>query len=434
VTGDAAYSPGSAPASKIASNRESQNPTSSRARAMPRLNIHAFCEQEDTAAAIEGAARDRRLSKARVSVQMGGAERAFAYYRTAATPDLTIVESRLDRRDMIAELDRLSELCDPATKVMVIGHASDVLLHRELLRRGVSEYAAAPVGAMQIIESVGNICAGPETKPLGQILAFIGAKGGAGSSTVCHNTAFAIASTLASEVVIADFDLPFGTAGLDFNQDPLHGIAEALASAERFDSRALGRLLSRCSDHLSLFAAPGTLDRAYDLAPSSCDTVLDVTRETVPWIAVDLPHLWTEWTRQVVSRADHVAITAVPDLANLRNTKNLVDQLKDLRPNDCPPVLVLNQVGMPKRPEITIEDFADAVELEPRIVINFDARLFGTAANNGQMIEEMSSKSKAAEAFRKLADILTGRPEQRPEHQSILALILASLRFARMRG
>jgi pilus assembly protein CpaE len=434
VTGDAAYSPGSAPASKIASNRESQNPVPSRARAIPRLNIHAFCEQEDTAAAIESAARDRRLSKARISVQMGGAEKASAFYRDACTPDLIIVESRLDRRDIIAELDRLAELCDPATKVMVIGHASDVLLHRELLRRGVSEYAAAPVGAMQIIESIWNICAGPETKPVGQIIAFIGAKGGAGSSTVCHNTAFAIASALASEVVIADLDLPFGTAGLDFNQDPPRGIAEALASPDRLDSRALHRLLSRCSDHLSLFAAPGTLDCPYDLVPASCDVVLDVTRENVPWITVDLPHLWTEWARHVVGRADHVVITAVPDLANLRNAKNLVDQLKILRPNDRPPVLVLNQVGLPKRPEITIEDFSAAVELEPRIVINFDAQLFGTAANNGQMIEEMSSRTRAAEAFRKLADILTDRPEQKPERQSILALILASLRFARMGG
>jgi pilus assembly protein CpaE len=434
VTGDAAYSPGSTPPSETASNREQHSVAPARARAIADLTIHAFCEQQDTAAAIESAARDRRLSKARISVQMGGTARASASYRDARTPDLIIVESRLDRRDMLAELDRLAERCDPATKVMVIGHLTDPLLKRELLRRGVSEYATAPVGAAEIIESVATVCAGAETKPLGQIIAFIGAKGGAGSSTVCHNTAFAIASALASEVVIADFDLPFGTAGLDFNQEPLQGIAEALASAERFDARVLGRLLARCSDHLSLFAAPGTLDRAYDLVPESCDTVLDVTRENVPWITVDLPHLWTEWARQVVSRADRVVITAAPDLASLRNAKNLVDQLKTLRPNDRPPVLVLNQVGVPKRPEITIEDFGAAVELEPSIVIDFDAQLFGTAANNGQMIEEMSSRTRAAETFRKLADILTDRPEQKPERQSILDLILASLRFARISG
>ena len=123
-------------------------------------------------------------------------------------------------------------------------------------------------------------------------------------------------------------------------------------------------------------------------------TALDVVRENVPWIAVDVPHLWTAWAKKMVLSADHVVITAVPDLANLRNAKNLIDQLKASRPNDRPPILVMNEVGMPKRPEISVEDFGDAVELEPKIVIDFDAQLFGTAANNGQMIEEVSPTSR----------------------------------------
>jgi pilus assembly protein CpaE len=154
-------------------------------------------------------------------------------------------------------------------------------------------------------------------------------------------------------------------------------------------------------------------------------------RDNVPWVAVDVPHLWTAWAKQVVLGADHVVITAAPDLANLRNTKNLVDQLKGSRPNDWAPLLVLNQVGVPKRPEISVKDFGHAVELEPKVVINFDAQLFGTAANNGQMIEEVSDKSKAADAFRSLAKLLTGRSEQRSERQSTLAPILASLRLTK---
>jgi pilus assembly protein CpaE len=365
---------------------------------------------------------------------MGGVQAAAAFYRNASTPNLIIIESLLDRTDMLGELDRLAEVCDPGTKVVTIGHVNDVLLYREVLRRGVSEYVVAPVTVSQIIESISAIYTDPESGPLGQVIAFVGAKGGSGSSTVCHNTAFAMASALKSDVVIADFDLPFGTAGLDFNRDPLNGIADALASPERLDEMVLDRLLSRCSDNLSLFAAPGTLERCYDLNPSSCDTVLDVVRENVPWTAVDVPHLWTAWAKQVVLRADHVVITAAPDLANLRNTKNLVDQLNGSRPNDQPPLLVLNQVGVPKRPEISVRDFGNAVEIEPRIVIDFDAQLFGTAANNGQMIEEVSDKSKAAEGFRSLANLLTDRSEQKGERKSILVPILARLRLTKTRA
>jgi pilus assembly protein CpaE len=402
-----------------------------RARSIPRVNIQAFCEDQDTAAVIQKAAEDRRLAKAHVTVQMGGVQAATAFYRNASTPNLIIIESLLDRQDMLTDFDRLAEVCDPGSKVVAVGHINDVLLYRELLRRGVSEYIVAPVGVMQVIESISGIYTDPETGPVGQVIAFIGAKGGSGSSTVCHNTAFAIAAALDSDVVIADLDLPFGTAGLDFNQDPIQGIADALASPERMDEVLLDRLLSRCSDHLSLFAAPGTLDRPYDLDPQACETVLDVVRENVPWIAVDVPHLWTAWAKQVVLRADHVVITAAPDLANLRNGKNLVDQLKATRPNDRPPVLVLNQVGVPKRPEISVKDFGRAIELEPKAIIEFDAQLFGTAANNGQMIEEISDKSKPAEQFRMLANLLTDRSEQKSERSSILAPILGRLRLTK---
>ena len=235
-------------------------------------------------------------------------------------------------------------------------------------------------------------------------------------------------------MVIADFDLPFGTAGLDFNQEPPHGIADALASPHRFDVLKLDRLLSRCSDFLSLFAAPGTLDRPYDLDAGSCETVIDVVRDSAPWIALDVPHVWTEWAKELVMRADHVVVTAVPDIANLRNAKNLIDQIKASRPNDRPPLLVLTQVGLSKRPEVALDDFGAAVGLAPGIVIDFDAQLFGTAANNGQMIEEVSSRSKAAEAFRKLAALLTDRSERNTERPSSLWSMLARLKGAKPGG
>ncbi|MGB6906203.1 MAG: CtpF protein, partial [Methyloceanibacter sp.] len=153
-----------------------------------------------------------------------------------------------------------------------------------------------------------------------------------------------------------------------------------------------------------------------------------------PFVAIDVPHLWTGWAKQVVLGADQVVITAVPDLANLRNARNLVDQLRSARVSDRPPLLVLNQVGLPKRPEISVKDFGQALELEPKAVIAFDPQLFGTAANNGQMIEEVSGKSSAAQQFRALADLLTDRTEAKSERVSLLAPILNRLRRRKTRS
>jgi pilus assembly protein CpaE len=79
---------------------------------------------------------------------------------------------------------------------------------------------------------------------------------------------------------------------------------------------------------------------------------MDVLQRSAPVSVLDVPHQWSEWTRSVLASADEVVICASPDLANLRNTKNLIDSLRKMRPNDKMPHLVLNQVGMPKRPEI----------------------------------------------------------------------------------
>ena len=108
---------------------------------------------------------------------------------------------------------------------------------------------------------------------------------------------------------------------------------------------------------------------------------------------LDVPHVWNGWTKNTLMQADEVVITATPELANLRNTKNLVDMLKKLRPNDGPPRLILNQAGVPKRPEISAADFAEPLGIAPMAVIPFDPQLFGNAANNGRMLGEMDAQN-----------------------------------------
>lgn len=394
----------------------------SSARPVPRISIQAFCESPESAEAVQDAAADRRLSKTHVSLQMGGCQAAIQHFDSNPTPNLIILENSSDAGQLLSELDQLAERCDEGTKVIVIGRTNDVFLYRELLKRGVSEYLVTPVTSGQIMESISSLYNDPDTDPVGHLHAFIGAKGGVGSSTVCHNVAWALSEALKTDVVVADLDLAFGTTGLDFNQDPLQGIGDALSTPERLDEVLLDRLLTKCSEHLSIFAAPATLERGYDITTESCETVLDVVRQNVPFVAIDMPHSWMSWSKQVLLHADEVIITAAPDLANLRNAKNIVDLLRQTRKNDSAPRLVLNTVNMPKRPEITIKEFEAALDLKATTIIDFDIETFGQAANNGQMISEASPKAKSAPMFRQLALALAHK-EERAEKKAGLALL-----------
>ena len=198
-------------------------------------------------------------------------------------------------------------------------------------------------------------------------------------------------------------------------------------SPDRIDDAFIDRLLSKCTDHLSLLAAPATLDHVYDFGADAFEAIFDSLRATVPCVVLDVPHQWTGWTKQTLVGADDILIVAAPDLANLRNTKNLYDFLKAARPNDQLPLYCLNQIGVPKRPEIKAADFAKALESEPVAVIPFEPQLFGAAANNGQMIAEIAAGHRTAELIRQLAQQMTGRPEPKKQRSGLLSPLFEKL-------
>jgi pilus assembly protein CpaE len=394
----------------------------------PRVSVQAFCETVETAAAIQAAGEDRRMAKAHLRIQMGGLTAAVEAYQNSPTPNVIILESEHGNEEILEGLDQLANYCDAGTRVVVIGQMNDVSLYRELVKRGVSDYMIAPVDTLQVVRAVCGLFSAPDAKPVGRIIAVAGAKGGVGASTVAHNVAFSISHDIALDSVVADLDLAFGTAGLDFNQDPPQGIAEAVFSPDRVDTAFVDRLLAKCTDHLSLLAAPATLDRVYDFGADAFDSIFDSLRATVPCVVLDVPHQWTGWSKQALIAADDILIVAAPDLANLRNAKNLYDFLKGARPNDHLPRYCLNQVGVPKRPEIKSADFAKALEDEPVAIIPFEPQIFGAAANNGQMIAEISSGHRAAETFRQLAYQMTGRNDTKKQRSSLLSPLLDRLR------
>jgi pilus assembly protein CpaE len=102
--------------------------------------------------------------------------------------------------------------------------------------------------------------------------------------------------------------------------------------------------------------------------------------------------------------------------------------LKAARPNDRPPLYCLSQVGMSKRPEISPREFAKAIEGAPIASIPFDPKMFGTAANNGQMIAEISASHRISKTFVQIAQQLTGRGDAKKPRGSLFSPILKKLR------
>lgn len=383
--------------------------TRSTEQPVPRITIHAVCDRHEISDLISGISADRRMARAEITVEPGGIEAAVTRFAAQASPNLLIIDTLMQGQQMLHNLDRLAQVIEEGTKVVIVGAVNDIALFRELMARGVSEYIVPPIQPLDLIRTVCGLYVNPDKPFAGRVISVIGARGGIGASTIAHNLAWSIAERQESSATLLDLDLSFGTAALDFNQDPPQSIADALMAPDRVDDVFLERVTTKQTQRLQMLTAPATLEREFELDPQSYEMVIERVRRTSPFVVLDLPHVWTSWVKQTLLSADDAIIVAGPDLASLRNTKNIIDLLKAMRPYDSPPAVVLSMVGVPKRPEIPFKDFAEALGAEPVAVIPFDPQLFGMAANNGQMVGEVAAQSKTAIALDALAATLTGR-------------------------
>lgn len=383
---------------------------------IPQISIQAFYENTGTAQLLQASANDRRMSSTHITMQAGGIIAAKEFYKNIPTPNLIIIESRLGQNELLAALDDLASVCDADTKVCIMGHENDIMLYRGLVSKGVSDYLVLPISPLKLIESIYNIYHDPQSEPLGKKFAFFGAKGGVGSSSLAHNLAYTIAYNMNDSVGVVDMDFAFGTLGLNFNQDPAQDLADLLKTPDRIDIATIDKMMLKHGGYLNLLPNITSIERSTETSVAAVSNLLQCMSQSVANSIVDLPHIWNDWVKSTLVQADQIIITATPDLASLRNTKNIVDFLKVSRGQDKDPIIVMNQIGMLKKPEIKCKDFSDTVGVPIMTEIAYNPQLFGTAANNGQMLQEFAKNEKVLNQFNDLAQLML-RKRTQPANQ-----------------
>lgn len=395
--GDPSYASGSIAAPQPDSNREGGE------KALPRIAIHAFCERSETAGTIQATTQDWRMARTNLKIYMGGLPAAIEYYHNEGTPALILFESGMRGPELFAQLQQLAAVCDADTKVVMIGAVNDIKLYRDLMEQGLSEYLVPPFHPLTLIRSISDLYADPDKPFVGRVVAFFGAKGGVGSSTLAHNVAWGMATKMGQETALVDMDSSWGTTGLDFNYDSSQGLEEALADPDRLDETLLDRIMIRHTEKLSILPAAASLGSTSPTSSKSYEALVNGMRSLSPMTVLDMPHVWSDWSSDILKGADEVVITATPDLANLRNAKNLIEFLKAARPNDPDPLLILNKTGVPKTAEIPVKDFAAAVGLDPALVLAYEPVIYTEASNDGKMLSDLKTAEAAFSGIMHLA-------------------------------
>jgi pilus assembly protein CpaE len=316
----------------------------------------------------------------------------------------------------------LSEVCQPESRVIVLGAVNDVFLYRTLKRQGISEYLPVPLDAKALAETVFALYAEPGAEKLGRFVSFMGACGGAGASQLAHNVAFQLARIFDAETALLDFDIGFGTVALDFNLESPQHMAAVLAEPERIDDTILQRFMAKYGENLYLLTGPGGLAPSSDVAVPAAESLINTMRRAASFIVADLPTYWTSWTQAILNMSDEIVIVAPPRLTALRNAKRMAELLNAKRVNDTPVRIVLNHVGAHAKTELTAKDFATGIGQVPLAVFNHDPSVFELAANNGQMIGEGKAAPKVVDAVVRLAVAVSNRSPQKPKRKGLAGM------------
>lgn len=391
---------------------------------LPAMELAVFTETPELAALVETLGRSRQFGRVRLSQTGGGLQAALSAFANAQAPHVLLIETSLAQDALLEGLDALSELCDPDTRLLLVGGENDIALYRALIGRGVSDYLPRPVAAAHILQSLSDVASGSGAAAKGQVTAFIGASGGAGSSTVALNTAWLMGRGAEGHgpTGLIDLDLDFGTAGLSLALDGARGIAEAFRAGQNLDGQLLDGLFDTYDAHLRVLVATEAAGLSDAPAPEALDHLTDLARSGGQRVVLDLPAIGHPATRRALLAADRVVLTATPDLAGLKNCRKLLDLIATLRPDDGMPLVVLNKVGQSKRTEISAKDFAQTLGIGLAAVVHFDAKGFSHSANLGRVHVATRAGRSAASALQPLVRALAGpaaratavKPAQKP--------------------
>lgn len=379
-------------------------PEGAREMPAPAIRIYLSWDQPERADFFARVAADPRLSRTEVTIARGGLDGAAIHCMSHQRPDLLVIDTTLRGAAMLASLDRLLEAAGGETRIIVLGAVNDVSLLRDLAHRGVDEYMVWPVPPEDVAGSACAMFAGTDKA---RVIAVVGARGGIGASTIAQNLAWSIADRQRAHTTLVDLDLPFGVAAFNCRVEPPRSIGDVLERPDALNDVALEGVCVRRSDRLTILPAPATPSRSADIEAETALAVVAAARRLSSFVVLDLPHLWAPWVKQAILGADEIVLVSSPDIASLRNTDNIAKLIKNERSAD--PVVVLSMTGVPKRPEVPLKEFAEALGIAPACSLPFEPNIFGAAALTGQMLGEIAPRSKTAALLDQLAQSLTGR-------------------------
>lgn len=295
------------------------------------LSVVGVCLDEETWTVLKQFAESAPLIKLRSHL---------SEYRTQETdsadwlgdppPDICIVDFDRDRRKAAAVAENCHSAA-PDTAIFAVSTDTQPDHIIQAMRSGCSEYLLKPMGREQLLNAVARV-GGRRKERLqpsrAQVLAFMGAKGGCGVTSLVTQLGAMLASTLTKKTLIIDLHPDFGDAALYLGLTKYrYHFFELVENVDRLDSELLQSFLAKHSSGLELIPAPEGNDQPRRIVPGAVAQTLDFLRARYDYILVDMPPGLSDENLEMIRHCDQLHVVTVSEVSALRNVVRHLDYL-----------------------------------------------------------------------------------------------------------
>ena len=370
-----------------------------------RAGVLAVLPEQQMADRVQGLMHELQLEDELVITDTLDA--ALRRIRSGYAPRVLLLDLA-DAAAPIAEVSSARTVGGSELKLITLGIVNDVSLFRDLLAAGANDYLVKPATRETLSAALEkrSVSGTGTSGGLGQVIVFVGSRGGVGTTTTAVSCAWLIAEERNERVALVDLDLHFGTIALKLDTDPGSGLCEALEQPSRIDSLFIERAMVKVTDNLLVLAAEASAAQHLIVDAGAVDMLLYELRRKFARIVVDLPRGANPIQRVVLGAASHVVVVCERSLAGLRDTIRLQTLMRDQAPQVRLWLVEAGATG--ERALIGKGEFEKGIAKALDASLSHDPKAAGAAANSGQPLPVAVPRSPVVKEFRQLTEMLAG--------------------------
>lgn len=359
---------------------------------LPTAQVGLFVLDKDIRDAVAELRNDWRFARVTFDIREGDVASAVEAYKGFMSPNLVIVETPEIGEGFTKRLEVLAESCSENTAAVVVGPVNDVYLYRTLIEMGVSDYLVRPIEKKILSELIAKILIEKLGVSESRLVAYVGAKGGVGTSWVAQASAMVLANDLDEKTVILDAAGGRSYLSVAMGTDVVTTLHEAARACVSSDQDAFRRMVVKVSDNLSVLAtgAEAILDDM--ILAEQFEAIINKLMISYPVVIVDLSAAPVSIARSVIVRANDVVVVTSPTLPALRSARGLLQEIKTLRGGvDQGVHLTLNQKGATQGFEVSDADIINALKVDPEMILSWNPKIFAAAESSGKQLADIPS-------------------------------------------